>query len=190
MRSKSIQGLFVFMCRRSFMTQVDFHPLSFFAALAIGCNLVTPAAAQSAAGTGKTESPARTSSIYRWDTGIDDSGKYRQEVQACRAGLTQQTEETCLEEARNADAARRKGRLDQQGEDFTANALVRCAPFSGENRIACEARVMGYGSTSGSVAGGGLLRPVETVVVPPGPGPVRIEAQTAKPLLLMPLPPR
>ena len=108
---------------------------------------------------------ADQSAIYKGDTGIDDSGNYRQEVQACRSGRTQQARETCLLEARNAHAALRRGELTRQNETFTANALARCAPLMGEYKAACQARVMGFGATSGSVAGGGVLREVETVVL-------------------------
>lgn len=131
---------------------------------------------------------ADTSSIYRRDTGIDSSGNYRQEVQACLSGRTQQAKDTCLEEALNAHDALRRGELARQGENYTANALARCEPLLGEYRVACEARVMGFGSTSGSVAGGGLLREVETVLMPPGAHSVRIEAQTLNPVLLVPAP--
>ena len=44
----------------------------------------------------------------------------------------------------------------------------RCDPLGGEEKAACQARALGYGNTSGSVAGGGVLREVETVVLPPG----------------------
>jgi hypothetical protein len=127
-----------------------------------------------------------TSSIYRRDTGIDSSGDYRHEVRACRSGRTQQDTETCLEEARNAHAAMQRGVLAKRGEDYTANALARCLPLLGEYRIACEARVMGFGNTSGSVAAGGLLREVETVVIPPGAQRVRIEARTPNAVLVAP----
>lgn len=131
---------------------------------------------------------AHTSSIYRRDTGIDSSGSYRQELQACRSGRTHQAEETCLEETRNAHAALRRGELTKAGENYTANALARCLPLLGEYRVACEARVMGFGTTTGDVAGGGLLREVETVVIPAGADRIRIEARTPDPVLLVPAP--
>lgn len=129
-----------------------------------------------------------TSSIYRRHTGIDSSGDYLREVQACQSGRTQQTKATCLEEARNARAALRRGELLTDGENYTANALARCEPLLGEYRVACEARVMGFGSTSGSVAGGGLVRQVETVVIPPGAESIHIHAQTPNPVLVVPAP--
>lgn len=122
--------------------------------------------------------------------GIDDSGNYRSEVQACNSGQTQQDRDTCLREARNAQAARKQGSLVHPNEDYQTNALARCDVFKGgEDKAACEARVMGYGSASGSVAGGGVLRQVETVVVPPGQEEVTIEPKTSDPVVLVPATP-
>lgn len=119
-------------------------------------------------------------------TGIDASGSYQQEVQACMTGRTQQDRETCLREARNAQADKKRGLLDNAGAQFEANAAARCEVLKGEDKAACQARVMGYGSTSGSVAGGGLLREVETVVMPQGSGSVTVEPKTADPVVLVP----
>ncbi len=121
-------------------------------------------------------------------TGIDTSGNVQKERAACREGRTQQDLATCLREANNAAAAKRNGKLDNNGAHFEANARKRCEVLTGEDRVACEARVMGYGNTQGSVAGGGVIREVETVVVPPGATSVRIEPQTSAPVLVMPVP--
>jgi hypothetical protein len=117
---------------------------------------------------------------------IDNSGSYQTEVQACMSGKTQQDRDTCLKEARNAHADKQRGVLDTQG-NVQANAMDRCDVFqSGENKAACEARVLGYGNVQGSVAGGGLVREVETVVVPPGKDSVTIEPKTDNPVVLVP----
>jgi len=136
-----------------------------------------------------TAATAQVAGAPPGSTGIDATGNYQSEVQACRSGRTQQAIDTCLREARNAQAARRDGTLARpSATDLQANAMARCQPLSGEYKAACEARVMGFGNTSGSVAGGGVLRQVETVVVPPGAGEVRIEPQTNDPVLLVPVP--
>ncbi|AEG94385.1 hypothetical protein [Ramlibacter tataouinensis] len=119
---------------------------------------------------------------------IDASGSYRQEVQACMSGRTQQDRDACLQEARNAQAAKQRGKLETYG-NHEANALARCEPLIGEDKAACQARVMGYGSTSGSVAGGGILREVETVVLPPGQTSITIEPKTSEPVVLVPTEP-
>jgi hypothetical protein len=117
---------------------------------------------------------------------IDNSGSYQSEVQACMSGKTQQDRDTCLKEARNAHADKQRGVLDTQG-NVQANAMDRCDVFqSGENKAACEARVLGYGNVQGSVAGGGLVREVETVVVPSGKDSVTIEPKTDNPVVLVP----
>lgn len=119
------------------------------------------------------------------------STSYRAQVQDCKAGRTQQDRATCLLEARNAHAAQRRGALDDGASDaqYEANAKARCGVFKdAEGKAACEARVMGYGNVSGSVAGGGVLREVETVVLPPGQDSVTIEPKTSDPVLLVPVP--
>ncbi|MBL0419113.1 hypothetical protein JI739_02015 [Ramlibacter sp. AW1] len=97
------------------------------------------------------------------------------------------THSSSLEEARNARAAARRGELRLEGQDYTANALARCDVHAGVDKVACEARVMGFGGASGTVDGGGLLRWVETVVVPPDAGQVTIAPRTAETLVLVPV---
>lgn len=131
---------------------------------------------------------AATAQVATGTTGIDASGNYQQEVQACMSGQTQQARDTCLEEARNAQADKKRGVLDTYG-GHEANAMARCNVFAtGENKAACEARVMGMGNIEGSVAGGGVLREVETVVLPEGHRSVTIEPQTSDPVVLVPSP--
>lgn len=118
-------------------------------------------------------------------TGIDASGNTTAERAACMSGRTQQDQATCLQEANNAAADKKKGELTTQGP-VAVNALTRCEPLAGQDRAACEARILGYGSTSGSVAGGGVIREVETVVLPKDKPNVIIEPKTAAPVLLVP----
>jgi hypothetical protein len=131
---------------------------------------------------------AATAQVATGTTGIDASGNYQQEVRACMTGKTQQDQATCLREARNAQGDKKRGVLDNAGAKFDANATARCDVLKGEDKAACQARVMGYGTTTGSVAGGGLLREVETVVVPAGSGAVTIEPQTSNPVVVVPSP--
>lgn len=129
---------------------------------------------------------AATAQVASGTTGIDASGSYQQEVQSCLSGKTQQDQATCLKEARNAQGDKKRGMLDNAGARFEANASARCDALAGEEKAACQARMMGFGSTTGSVAGGGLLREVETVVMPPGSGSVTIQPQTSDPVVLVP----
>jgi len=121
------------------------------------------------------------------NTGIDATGNTQSERAACMAGRTQQDRATCLREANNAAADKRNGKLDNAGSaSFTANALARCDALSGQDMVACQARVLGYGATQGSVAGGGVIREVEIIQVPANPvNGVIIEPQTSSPVLLM-----
>jgi hypothetical protein len=129
---------------------------------------------------------AATAQVTTGTTGIDASGSYQQEVQACMSGRTQQDQATCLREARNAQADKKRGLLDNADGRFDANATARCNVLSGEDKAACQARVIGFGNISGSVAGGGLLREVETVVMPADAGSVTIQPQTSDPVVLVP----
>ena len=138
-----------------------------------------------------TAATAQVAGALPGSTGIDATGNYQSELQACNSGRTQQDRDTCLREARNARAERQQGTLDGALQrQFQANAAARCEPLSGEERAACLARVMGHGEVSGSVAGGGLLRQVETVVMPPGATEVTIEPKTSDPVLLVPVQPQ
>ena len=124
-------------------------------------------------------------------TGIDASGSYQRERAACLAGATQQDKATCLEEANNAAADKKRGLIQSEADrTLVANATQRCEALGGEDRAACMARVMGMGNTSGSVAGGGVIKEVETVVLPPGQSSVVIEPKTANPVLIVPAPQR
>ena len=120
-------------------------------------------------------------------TGIDATGSYPQEIQACMTGKTQQDRDTCLREARNAQADKKRGELDK------ANARSkptppRVATSSGRGQGRLPGPHEGLGNTCGSVAGGGLLREVETVVMPPGGTSVTIEPKTSDPVVLVPSP--
>jgi hypothetical protein len=116
---------------------------------------------------------------------LDTSGNYQSEVRSCMEGRTAEDQATCLKEARNAQADRKQRALDD-GANYQANARARCNVLSGEDKAACEARMMGYGTVSGSVAGGGVLREVETVVMPPGTDSITVDAKTADPVVLVP----
>jgi hypothetical protein len=134
-----------------------------------------------------TAQVANSDASFPGASSIDNSGSYRAEVQACMSGHTQQDRDTCLKEARNAAAEKNRGRLETYGANED-HAMARCdVHATAEDRAACEARVLGYGSVDGSVSGGGLIREVETVVLPAGQHSVTVQPQTeAGPVVLMP----
>lgn len=114
------------------------------------------------------------------------SARYRMDLQACQSDRTGQDREACLKEARNALAASKSGALATDTDALQQNRLRRCEVQTGEALAACIARMSGRGSTSGEVASGGILREVETVVIPPGAGTVVIEPKTSDPVILVP----
>jgi len=117
---------------------------------------------------------------------IDASGDYRQEMQACMQGRTAQDRATCMREARNARVAKQRGALETPAESLGPNAMARCEGMAAADRVACRARVMGYGRTSGSVSGGGILRELEVVQMEPGQTTVNVAPQNDAPVLVIP----
>jgi len=63
-------------------------------------------------------------------------------------------------------------------EHAIAFADVQDKPPQDEDRAACEARMMGHGTTSGSAAAGGILRELEVTTPAATPAP---RAQPAEP---------
>ena len=126
-----------------------------------------------------------TAQIAAGTTGIDATGNAQSEMAACNNGKTQQDRATCLTEVKNANAAKRAGKVDNAGGQFQANAMQRCNVLPSQDKLACEARVAGYGNPQGSVAGGGVITEIETVVVPKNAGPVTIQPQTANDTILV-----
>lgn len=126
-----------------------------------------------------------TAQIAAGSTGIDATGNAQSELAACNSGRTQQDRATCITEVKNANAAKRAGKLDNAGGQFKANAMKRCDVLSGDDKLACEARVAGYGNAQGSVAGGGVIREVETVVVPTDVPTVQIQPQTSSDTIIV-----
>lgn len=94
--------------------------------------------------------------------------RYRHDRAVCLDGASQQDTATCLKEAGAARQASRAGALgdaDAGRDGYTANALARCEPLPDAERADCVDRMLGDGTRSGSVAGGGILRELETIVV-------------------------
>jgi hypothetical protein len=132
----------------------SFHFAHHRCALTIGCTLITAGAALA----GPSSSAA------------DAQARYRQDMAFCNSGQSSQSLETCRTEARNAFAEARRGGLTDTPDQYTRNAVQRCAQFQGEERIACDARVLNPSRIEGSVEAGGILREgtiTITVPVPP-----------------------
>lgn len=104
--------------------------------------------------------------------GVDASARarYEHERARCLSGESGQDRATCLREAGAALQAARQGQLDDHDAAYRRNALERCKPLPPSDAKDCRDRIMGQGTVSGSVKGGGLLREkttVETHVIEP-----------------------
>ena len=96
----------------------------------------------------------------------DAQARFRQDMAVCNSGNSNQELATCRLEAKNALAEARRGGLNDAPDQYQPNALRRCDAHQGDDRTACEARMLGAGRVEGRVSGGGVLR--ESVTVVPG----------------------
>ena len=96
---------------------------------------------------------------------------YTKERADCEAGRTAEDRATCLKEAGAAEQERKRNQLDNAGS-ARQNAIERCNLVAAKDKADCLARVQGPTApnqtvtTSGSVAGGGVIR--ETTTTTPG----------------------
>ena len=122
------------------------RPLSivFVAGISLGCGTVFAASKTAPAGA---------------------QARYLQERSVCLKGLSNQDRATCLREASAAFAEARRGGLGVGAQPYERNAHRRCEQLPDDDRRACDARMQGQGSTSGSASAGGLYRELVT----PGP---------------------
>ena len=105
------------------------------------------------------------------DTLANAQARYKEEMAECARLTSSEELKTCRLEARNALAEAKRNLLnDTTANLFEKNQFKRCRVFKGEDREACEARVRGDGSSTGSVQSGGILR---EVVRPVAPSPAR-----------------
>lgn len=78
---------------------------------------------------------------------------------ACLLNRPNADVEACVQEAMAAPAAARQGELQEHDLDpYQRNALQRCRVLPPADQPACEARIRGLGTASGSVEEGGILR--------------------------------
>ena len=95
------------------------------------------------------------------------TARYKQDLAECEAQQATQDLAACRLEARNALAEAKRNLLSETTANlFEKNQFKRCRVFKGDDREACEARVRGDGSNTGSVQSGGILREVVRPVVP------------------------
>lgn len=116
-------------------------------------------------------------------TGPSESqARYQRDAAACRTAPQGTDQAACLREAGAVRASNEHVSVDPDVGRFARNALKRCEPLSGPDRSDCVARIQGKGTTSGSVAGGGIYRELVTreialPVAPTAAGPAASAAQ-------------
>jgi hypothetical protein len=96
----------------------------------------------------------------------DAQARYRQDMAVCNSGRSNQDLATCRLEAKNALAAAKRGGLKDAPDQYQQNALRRCDAHQGDDRIACQARILGEGNVESGVQDGGVLR--KSIMVTPG----------------------
>ena len=89
--------------------------------------------------------------------------RYQQDMAVCNSGQSNQSVATCRREAGSALSEAKRGALGSDGKNYTNNALQRCAVHTGDDRTACEARILGEGDITDASQAGGLLRQSITV---------------------------
>lgn len=95
--------------------------------------------------------------------------RYEQERAVCMKGQSNQNRATCMREAGAAYQQARRHGLDDGAAPYARNAVQRCQALAGDDRAACEARMQGHGTISGTAESGGIYR--ELVVTTPGATP-------------------
>lgn len=120
-----------------------------------------------------------SSALAAKKTGADDAlATYRQERALCLSGQSNQDRATCLREAGAALVEARRGGLTRGSSQY---ASKRCERLPDAERQDCLARMQGQGTTSGSVAAGGISRELvtRTVGAPTAAEPARAASDPA-----------
>jgi hypothetical protein len=95
--------------------------------------------------------------------------RFEADRQACLGGKTGQTYASCMREAHAVLADPASSTAPVSAEQLQRNALARCDAQTGDEQVACIARIRGEGTVSGSVTGGGVLRELVTTEIVPTP---------------------
>ena len=98
--------------------------------------------------------------------------RYQRDAAVCLSRNYKGARNECLSDASTARASREPVTIDPDPGRYARNALQRCEALKDADRADCVARMQGQGTTSGSVAGGGIYRELvtrEVVVVPVAP---------------------
>lgn len=84
---------------------------------------------------------------------------------ACSRIHDQGERDECLSEASTLFAGTQPSNPNENAAQLMRNALRRCEPLREPDRQDCVLRMQGQGTTTGSVAGGGIYRELVTIEV-------------------------
>jgi hypothetical protein len=96
---------------------------------------------------------------------VQAQARYQQDMATCNSGQSNQSVATCRREAAAVLDEAKRGAVHTNLPQYQRNALLRCAVHQDEDRVACEARIIGQGDTTAGTQAGGLLR--ESILVKP-----------------------
>jgi hypothetical protein len=90
--------------------------------------------------------------------------RYRQDMAECNGAQSSQSVVACRAASARAFAEAKHGANYIEPTQYQRNALQRCAVHQGDDRAACEVRIMDQSDVSADVEAGGLLRKSITVI--------------------------
>ena len=99
------------------------------------------------------------------------SAQYQRDRLVCSRIRDQDERNNCLSEASTAFASTQPTPANDDPGRYARNALLRCEALREPDAGDCRARIKGQGTTSGSVAAGGIYRELVTVEVGQVPAP-------------------
>lgn len=88
--------------------------------------------------------------------------RYQRDAAVCLSKRYTGDKDNCMSDASTTRATRTPPTLDLDPERFARNAVMRCEPLREPDRGDCIARIRGAGTTTGSVASGGIYRELVT----------------------------
>ncbi|CAN5710723.1 hypothetical protein BH11PSE12_BH11PSE12_32150 [soil metagenome] len=86
------------------------------------------------------------------------NARYQADRTACLKGQSNQERATCLKEAGAVLQESKMRRMPEGDAPYQQNAKLRCNALPSDDRDACQRRINGEGTTTGSVRDGGIMR--------------------------------
>lgn len=92
----------------------------------------------------------------------DIQARYQRDSALCMSARYKGDRNECMSEASTARSMALPSPFDPDPGRYARNALKRCEPLPESDRRDCIARMQGQGTTTGTVAGGGIYRELVT----------------------------